>query len=220
MQRGLVVCVMLALSVGFALQVMVYDRAYLYGENQLMEHIQLAILFIVAAVFFLKSSKKAWQPVAAAAPALRLLALMAVALCFSFIVREMSVKKTQMDWLIFIVDGQGFKLLMLLIWLPLLTMAYQHKAQYISIVKQGLFSTSSLYLVAAATLLSAGGLFDKEVIVVEYFRFYEELLEMNGYGLMLVAALHFQRDMLQVVCNQCQGEMDVKCHELLNLQRV
>lgn len=212
--------VMLALSVGFALQVMVYEHAYLYGENQLMEHIQLAILFIVAAVFFLKSSKKAWQPLASVIPALRLLALMAAALCFSFIVREMSVKTTQIEWLIFIVDGQGFKLLMLLVWLPLLIMAYQHRAQYISIVKQGLFSATSLYLAAAATLLLGGGLFDKEIIVVEYFRFYEELLEMNGYGLMLIAALHFQRDMLRVVCNQCQGEVDVKCYEVLNLQRV
>jgi hypothetical protein len=54
---------------------------------------------------------------------------------------------------------------------------------------------------AAVGFLGAGALFDKEIIVVEYFRFYEEVLEMNGYGFMLLAALSFHRDMVLAVCD-------------------
>jgi hypothetical protein len=55
---------------------------------------------------------------------------------------------------------------------------------------------------AAVTFLASGGLFDKKIIVIEYFRFYEEILEMNGYGFMLLAALSFRRDMVLAVCNR------------------
>ena len=198
--KHLVVFIMLALTSVFAINVMVYDHAYLYGENQLMEHAQILILLIVGVLFWFNSSPQKWQSVKQLAPSLRLLAYLGAALCFSFIVREMSVKKSGIDWFIFLVDGQGYKILMALIWVPLLYKAYQYKSEYIEIVKKAFLSNTSIFLAIAASLLLAGGLFDKEIIVVEYFRFYEEVLEMNGYGFMLLAALSFHRDMLFAVC--------------------
>lgn len=106
---------------------------------------------------------------------------------------------SEIDWLIFIVDGQGYKILMVLLWVPLLYKAFQYKAQYIELIKKGIFSPTSLFLMAAVACLGGGALFDKEIIVVEYFRFYEEVLEMNGYSFMLVAALSLRNDMVQLV---------------------
>jgi len=164
-----------------------------------MEHTQLLILVLVGIAFSLQVSAKNWSGTKSFSPSLSLLALLGAALCFSFIVREMSVKKSEIDWLIYIVDGQGYKIFMALIWLPLLYKAFQYKAEYIEIIKKGIFSPTSLFLMAAVAFLGGGALFDKEIIVVEYFRFYEEVLEMNGYGFMLLAALSLRNDMVKIV---------------------
>jgi len=197
--RSLVFLAMLVLSTIYSIQVVLFDKAYLYGENELMEHTQLLILVLVGIAFSLQVSAKNWTGTKSFSSSLSLLALLGAALSFSFIVREMSVKKSEIDWLIYIVDGQGYKIFMALIWLPLLYKAFQYKAEYIELIKKGIFSPTSLLLMAAVAFLGGGALFDKEVIVVEYFRFYEEVLEMNGYGFMLLAALSLRNDMVQLV---------------------
>lgn len=197
--RSLVFLAMLVLSTIYSIQVIIFDKAYLYGENELMEHTQLLILVLVGIAFSLQVSAKNWTATKSFSSSLSLLALLGAALSFSFIVREMSVKKSEIDWLIYIVDGQGYKIFMALIWLPLLYKAFQYKAEYIELIKKGIFSPTSLLLMAAVAFLGGGALFDKEVIVVEYFRFYEEVLEMNGYGFMLLAALSLRNDMVQLV---------------------
>jgi len=197
--RSLVFLAMLVLSTIYSIQVIIFDKAYLYGENELMEHTQLLILVLVGIAFSLQVSAKNWTGTKSFSSSLSLLALLGAALSFSFIVREMSVKKSEIDWLIYIVDGQGYKIFMALIWLPLLYKAFQYKAEYIELIKKGIFSPTSLLLMAAVAFLGGGALFDKEVIVVEYFRFYEEVLEMNGYGFMLLAALSLRNDMVQLV---------------------
>lgn len=197
--RYLVLFLMLVLSTAFSIKVIQYDQAYLYGENQLMEHVQLLILLLVGIVFWLQGGEKNWQMVKPSASSLSLLAYLGAALSFSFILREMSIKQSNIDWLIFFVDGQGFKIIMAMVWLPLLTKAFKHKAKYIEIIKKGFLSPTSIFLAIAASLLLGGALFDKEIIVVEYFRFYEEVLEMNGYGFMLLAALSFRKDMVLAV---------------------
>lgn len=210
--RLLIVFILLTVSAVFAVQVMQFDNAYLYGENQLMEHTQLMILLIVGITFWKIAGIQKWKSVEPSAASLSLLAYLGAALSFSFILREMSVKKTEIDWLIFFVDGQGFKIIMALVWLPLLYKAYQFKTEYIQIVKQAILSPTAIFLMIAASLLLAGGLFDKEIIVVEYFRFYEEVLEMNGYGFMLLAALSFRHDMTHAVCSSEHEAMKAMCN--------
>lgn len=202
--RYLILFMLSVLTTAFAIKVMQYNHAYLYGENQLMEHVQILILLLVGVLFWLNSGIKNWAMVKPQAKSLSLLAYLGAALSFSFILREMSVKQSNIDWLIFFVDGQGFKIIMALVWLPLLYKAFQFRNEYIEIVKRAFLSPTSIFLAIAASLLSMGALFDKEIIVVEYFRFYEEVLEMNGYGFMLLAALSFRRDMVLAVCD-CQS---------------
>lgn len=199
--RYLVFFIMLVLTCAFSIQVIQYDQAHLYGENQLMEHTQILILLLVGILFWLDSAEKNWQLVKSSSLSLSLLAYLGAALSFSFILREMSIKQSKIDWLIFFVDGEGFKIIMALVWVPLLYKANQFRNEYIGIVKKAILSPTSLFLMAAVVSLATGALFDKEIIVVEYFRFYEEILEMNGYGFMLLAALSFHRDMVLAVCD-------------------
>jgi hypothetical protein len=211
--RYLVFFIMLALTSIFSVQVIVFNQAYLYGENQLMEHTQLLVLLLVGIVFWLQSGTKNWSMVKPSAESLSLLAYLGAALSFSFILREMSIKQSEIDWLIFFVDGQGFKLIMALVWLPLLFKAFQFRNEYFNIVKKAILSPTALFLMAAVGFLGAGALFDKSIIVVEYFRFYEEVLEMNGYGFMLLAALSFRRDMVFAVCHDKRNAMSALCSE-------
>lgn len=200
--RYLTLFIMLVLTSVFSIQVIQYDQAYLYGENQQMEHVQILLLLVVGIIFWLTAGEKHWDIVKASSASLSLLAYLGAALSFSFILREMSIKQSKIDWLIFFVDGQGFKIIMAIVWLPLLYKAFQFRNEYIDIVKKAILSPTSLFLMAAVGFLAAGALFDKEIIVVEYFRFYEEVLEMNGYGFMLLAALSFHRDMILAVCKK------------------
>ena len=200
--RYLTLFIMLVLTSVFSIQVIQYDQAYLYGENQQMEHIQILLLLVVGIIFWLTAGEKHWDIVKGSSASLSLLAYLGAALSFSFILREMSIKQSKIDWLIFFVDGQGFKIIMAIVWLPLLYKAFQFRNEYIDIVKKAILSPTSLFLMAAVGFLAAGALFDKEIIVVEYFRFYEEVLEMNGYGFMLLAALSFHRDMILAVCKK------------------
>lgn len=199
--RYLVIFLMLVLTSAFSIQVIKYDQAHLYGENQLMEHVQIMILLLVGILFWLNTGIKNWSIVKSSSASLSLLSYLAAALSFSFILREMSIKQSNIDWLMFFVDGQGFKIIMAIVWVPLLYKAFQFRQDYIGIVKKAILSPTALFLMAAVVLLATGGLFDKEIIVVKYFRFYEEALEMNGYGFMLLAALSFHRDMVLAVCH-------------------
>jgi hypothetical protein len=199
--RYLALFIMLALTSFFSIQVIQYDQTYLYDENQLMEYVQIFLLLVVGIVFWLTAAERNWSIVKASFASLSLLAYLGAALSFSFILREMSIKQSHIDWLIFFVDGQGFKIIMAMVWLPLLYKAFQFRNEYIEIVKKAILFPTALFLMAAVVFLASGGLFDKEIIVIEYFRFYEEILEMNGYGFMLLAALSFRRDMVLAVCN-------------------
>jgi hypothetical protein len=199
--RYLALFIMLALTSFFSIQVIQYDQTYLYDENQLMEYVQIFLLLVVGIVFWLTAAERNWSIVKASFASLSLLAYLGAALSFSFILREMSIKQSHIDWLIFFVDGQGFKIIMAMVWLPLLYKAFQFRNEYIEIMKKAILFPTALFLMAAVVFLASGGLFDKEIIVIEYFRFYEEILEMNGYGFMLLAALSFRRDMVLAVCN-------------------
>ncbi|MBL4880497.1 MAG: hypothetical protein JKX82_04140 [Oleispira sp.] len=200
--RYLTFFIMLVLTSIFTYQAILLDQAYIYDENELMEHVQLLILVLVGIVFFLQAGESKWSMVQSSAASLSFLAYLGLALSFSFIIREMHVTHSEIDWLIFIVDGQGYKIIMVLLWVPLLYKTFQYKDEYIEIVKKAILSPTALFLMAAVACLGGGALFDKEIIVVEYFRFYEEVLEMNGYGFMLMAALSLHKDMVVAVSNE------------------
>ena len=183
------------LSLILSWSVMQQGLVMLYDENHMMEHLQLALI-LVAGVIFWRSN---WCEMDEVSPQtrrqLRWLALTASALMFSFFVREMSVKQSDIEWLVYWVDGSGFKILMALIWLPLLVILSRNFSSYWMLLRQSFFSPFFLMAMAALALLIVGAVFDKEIFKPEFFRFYEEVAELNAYAWLLASALAFERDM-------------------------
>lgn len=124
----------LALSVVLAWSVMAQGLDILYDENQMMEHLQLLVLLVTGRLFW----RSQWSALDGLTTRrirlLRHLALTASLLCFSFFVREMSVKQSGIDWLIYLVDGTGFKILMALIWLPLILFLSRNIRAYVALL--------------------------------------------------------------------------------------
>ena len=187
----------LALSVVLAWSVMAQGLDILYDENQMMEHLQLLVLLVTGRLFW----RSQWSALDGLTTRrirlLRHLALTASLLCFSFFVREMSVKQSGVDWLIYLVDGTGFKILMALIWLPLLLFLSRNVRAYVALLWQSVPSRFFIFSMVSMGLLLLGAVFDKEIFKPAYFRFYEEVAELNGYFWLLAAALNFERDMIR-----------------------
>ena len=185
-----------ALTAMLAWSVMAQDLSVLYEENHLMEHLQLAILALITWAFWRSDWCEMDEVSAQKRRRLRWLAVMAAALGISFILREMSVKQSGVDWLIYIVDGFGFKIIMLALWLPLLVVLFRHFKQYWQLMKQASNSRFFIFAMVSLLLLLVGAVFDKEIFKPEHFRFYEEAAELNGYAWLLASALSFQQDMV------------------------
>lgn len=184
----IILTVLFSLNAVFIYQVVMAGQSGAIEENNMVEMIQLAWLLIAGIIFFVSRHHKSIP--------MHYISFPAVALCFSFIIREMSVKSTSApDWLIYIIDGHGYKILMLAIWLPILTFIYRNFKSYWAMFMQLLFSKTFWLLVLAFALLLFSALFDKSIIVVEYFKLYEEILEMNAYALIVLAALQIKKDL-------------------------
>lgn len=187
--------ILLILAV-FSILVRVQGNLYLVEENEAMEHIQLAFIFIAGLIFWRSTGQSLMKNNPALQQPVKRLAMMAAILCFSFLIREMSCKDSGIEWLIYFVDGTGFKILMLALWLPALYTLYRSWSCYWSIIRNAILTPTAMFTMAAALFMLAGALYDKEIIVVEYFRFYEEIFEMTGYGFLILAALSFTNDMV------------------------
>ena len=185
------------LSLILAWSVMMQGLHILYDENHMMEHLQLVLILAAGVVFF----RSDWCEMEDVSPEtrkhLRWLAITATALMFSFLIREMSVKHSGIDWLIYMVDGRGFKILMLAIWIPLLVILGRNFSVYWGLMKQVMGSHFFLFAMMSMALLCVGAIFDKEILKPEFFRFYEEVAELNGYAWLLASALAFERNMAE-----------------------
>ena len=185
------------LSLILAWSVIQQGLVILYDENQMMEHLQLALILAAGWTFW----RSDWCEMDEVSPQtrrqLRWLALTATALMFSFFMREMSVKHIGPEWLVYWVDGTGFKILMALIWLPLLYSLARSFSCYWSLMKNAFNSHFFLYAMVSLALLLVGAVFDKEVFKPEFFRFYEEVAELNAYAWLLASALLFEQDMVK-----------------------
>lgn len=185
-----------AMTAMLAWSVIAQDLRVLYEENHLMEHLQLALLALVTWAFWRSDWCEMDEAKQHQRRHLRWLAITATVLSVSFILREMSVKQSGIDWLIYFVDGFGFKLIMLVLWLPLLVNLLIHFREYWQLMKQAMHTRFFIFAMMSLALLLVGAVFDKEVFKPEFFRFYEEAAELNAYAWLLASALSFQQDMV------------------------
>ena len=196
-----------AMTAILAWSVMAQDLRMLYAENHMMEHLQLAILALVTWAFWRSDWCEMDEAKQHQRRHLRWLAITATVLGISFILREMSVKQSGIDWLIYFVDGFGFKLVMLALWLPLLVNLLINFRHYWQLMKQAVNTRFFMFAMMSLALLLVGAVFDKESFQPEFFRFYEEAAELNAYAWLLASALSFQQDI--VIGNQEEAELEL-----------
>ena len=122
-------------------------------------------------------------------------------LCLSLLLRELDIDHPSLGVsyvIIFFVQGGGRNALLPALWALVLLFAARNfrrnKALMISYAK----TTSGLLLIAAGGVTALGWIFDHLTPIGALSMFCEEFIEMNGYALLLLAALHARRDIPQL----------------------
>ncbi|MDT8387870.1 MAG: hypothetical protein RQ736_10165 [Thiogranum sp.] len=154
-----------------------------YQENGLLENIQLLLLLLcggvlVVQLFFCTESLQ------------RLTVLAALLLVFTFFIRECDLRLYgAAPAVTYFSDGDGRYWLLIPLWLGLGFSIVRDQQAGMRKLWQLLSSRTGVLLLLSAALLAVSVLLDKSVLQMVPSRFYEEWLEVNGYLLLLAAAL-------------------------------
>jgi hypothetical protein len=174
---------MVCLNILASYWVLYSGMSQLHAENHLLENIQVALLAlttVISLTHLLHAGKYHHA-----------FALYLALFCFSSILRELDVETFSIpEILILLGSGTGKHIMLASVWLSLTgysVINYQKiKPQY----WHDLFlEKSSLVIFLGGGLLIFGGLFDRRIIDVYHYQFYEEILETNGYLLIWVGAI-------------------------------
>ncbi len=158
------------------------EMSQLHEENGLFENIQVLLLALTIAVFFLQIYFKR--------NAHGIFPLAGSFLCLVFILRELDVEKLDVPQIFILLgSGVGRNVLMAVLGVSLLIYAILNFRSIRGFLPQFFFETASLIILAGLLFLVLGGLFDKETIETVHYQFFEEILEVTGYYLMLTGAI-------------------------------
>jgi len=158
------------------------EMTQLHEENGLLENIQVLLLALTIAAFFLQLYFRKNSH--------RIFPLSGSFLCLVFILRELDVEKLNVPQIFIILgSGSGRNILMAVLGVSLLIYAIFNFRSIRLLLPQFFLKTSSLTILAGVLFLVSGGLFDKEIIETVHYQFFEEILEVNGYYLMLAGAV-------------------------------
>ncbi|PLX85349.1 MAG: hypothetical protein C0617_04560 [Desulfuromonas sp.] len=153
-----------------------------YMENGLVENAQ-AVLLVISGVAFLVA-------LARARGGHRFVLLGFILLCVSFLLRELDVEKFDLPRvLIHVGSGVGRNVIVSLAWAALALYMVRHFRLCMEMLRYWLLSKTGAFLLAGGVLLLLGAMFDRGLASSGYGRFYEEMLELNGYGAILLGAL-------------------------------
>ena len=155
----------------------------LHAENNLLENIQVTLLVLTTLAFL--------THLLLAGKYHHAFALYVALFCFSSILRELDVETFAIpEILILLGSGTGKKIMLASLWLFLAgysVINYQKiKPRY---WRDLALEKSTLIIFLGGCLLIFGGLFDRRIIDVYHYQFYEELLETNGYFMIWVGAI-------------------------------
>ncbi len=150
-------------------------------ENGLMENIQVLLItfsFILFSILAIKNTNFR----------LRLLCLTLALFCFSFFLREVDIEDFNLPSIIILLgSGPGYRVLLATLWLAIILYSIKKLKEIKPLYLNYIQSSAGKALFISAGLLIAGGFFDKELINILRYEFYEELLEMNGYFVLVLS---------------------------------
>lgn len=151
-------------------------------ENGVLENAQVVLLFLGTLVFLVQSF--------AVAQGVRHLLWIGAWVCFTSILRELDIEEFALpQWVILLGSGKGRDILIVVGWLSLGTITIKSlpglKGRILEIVR----SRTAIFTVVAGIALFLGLLCDREVIGGGHPQLFEEVSEVVGYFLLLLAAL-------------------------------
>ena len=161
--------------------VFVLNNSTMYSEYGPVENLQ-ALVLALSCVAFL-------APVVLGKKTEKLVLLSCSLLCFAFLLRELDVKRLDIDrTLKFIGSGVGRNVIMATAFTALLSYAAYHWSYYKRRVVPFLRSRVGMLMIAGGCFLVLGDIFEKSHRIVHY-GFFEEIAELCGFCLILVAGL-------------------------------
>lgn len=172
--------------------------AYGFGANELLavayengpvENVQALALLLSGMVYLRIAFREKRAALTASSLAL---------LCLSLLLRELDIDSPALGVsyiVIFFVQGGGRNAMLPALWALVLLFAARDFRGYVARMIAYLKSTSGLLLIAAGGVTALGWIFDHLTPIGALSMFCEEFIEMNGYALLLLGALHARRDL-------------------------
>ena len=174
----------------FSYAVYALDQVSIYAENGWLENTQAAILTLSCAVFLL--------PVFSQKRGDKLVLIFFSFLCFSFVLREIDVEDLDViNFLKFMGHGTGRNIMLIIGFVAMGVYALFNYKYYKKLAKEFMVSLMARLIMAAAVLLFIGDFFEHRNVISHHV-FLEEISELSGYVLILMAALIFSKRRLSL----------------------
>jgi len=173
---------LLALDAILYYQAIILDKSYIYDEFQLIENLQAFTLLIAFSIFAatLFVAKRGERAVVAAGALLWL----------TMFLREVDFEELHVTGVIaFLTVGKSKDAILAVVWLFLLGYLAKHFSRYKPLLRSLIFSKMGLVVFVGGLSLLAGDFFEK--VHFPHHDFYEEILELDGYLLILFGSLFF-----------------------------
>jgi len=165
----------------FGYSVYVLNQASIYAENGLLENIQVFTLISSCLVFLLPVLHQKRED--------KLVLLFFSFLCFSFILREIDVEHFDIPiFLKTVGSGIGRNIMLAVGFIAMTTYALLNFTYYKILARVFLVSIEGLLIIMAGILLYIGDYFEHYKLI-QHHVFLEEIFELSGYVLILLAAL-------------------------------
>jgi hypothetical protein len=173
---------LLVANIAFIYIGMSHDIVELTAENGVMEYGQGLLLALSMIAFLL--------PLSTATPRQRYVLFACSLFCFSSVLRELDVEDYDIPQLFIILgSGIGKKIVLAVLWAPILIYFARNFSYYKTTFSDYLFSKTGRYILLGGVVMFLGWPFDKGLVDSAYNNLYEELFEFSGYYFLLVAAI-------------------------------
>jgi len=179
--------IMLMCWLGYS--VFVNNQIFLYAENGPLENTQVFTLSIASLMFLL--------PVLTQSRNDKLFFLFFSLLCISFVLREVDIEDLNVpNILILIGSGTGRNIMLTIGFVAIFLCMAINLAHYKKVFKFYTLSRGGRLIITAGILLGISALFE-EMSFVPHYVFFEEMLELSGYVIILLVAFIWSKNSSQ-----------------------
>jgi hypothetical protein len=152
-------------------------------ENGAMENVQAIAIFLSLMMFLLSSVRRQFSE--------RLFFLTLALLCFSLFLRELDMEDLGLNpVVVWLTSGVGRNLLLSLLWVFSLLLMFLNRGKVWKVCMDWIKSFGGQTMILAGFFFVSAWPFDKEMLPIlsRSSRFFEELLELNGYLLIWMSS--------------------------------